>query len=293
MEQWQIDLRSVRDAFQHASSPSPDLWYGIFRVFGDIPEEGVHPVEIVMAREPLTRKRAYELGPARRHDGGVGHGFLFGDYQALEQFKSLGNTAYIAVSGSPRKDITDSLPPPKSPRQRFPRWLDVLSIVAGQRLSPLVSIRESTIDESLDDWTAKDATRGFVHVNSAFLEQNVFTASVAALGVLIGTAPAYADTTPVTAATPTPDKQGAGKNEKGRNPVSAKAIESLLGAEAQRIMTIAAQTDIPLEEKMRAICRIDQRFRGYNSSKWAELLGVTPNRIRQLPFWTQELRKGE
>jgi hypothetical protein len=71
------------------------------------------------------------------------------------------------------------------------------------------------------------------------------------------------------------------KRRQGRNPVSAAAVEVMLGKEFQMILTIARQDNLNLVEKMRAICRIDRRFRGFDSPQWAALLGVSPGRVRQ------------
>jgi hypothetical protein len=178
-------LRSVRDNFQQVASSAPDLWYGMFCIYGDIPEEGVAPIDLVSTREPLAVKPCYQVGAVRRPDGARAEGFLFGNRRALEQFRSLGNAAYLALLDSPRKDIADSLPPPHSPRERFPRWLDVLCLLAGLRPSPLLSTRESIISVSLGDWTTEEESSGFAHVNSVFLEQNVFVASAAAIDLIL------------------------------------------------------------------------------------------------------------
>jgi hypothetical protein len=66
--------------------------------------------------------------------------------------------------------------------------------------------------------------------------------------------------------------------------VSARAIESLLGAESQMVLDVVKSAD-SADNKMRAICGIDRRFLAWNSVKWAELLGITDAAIRKTPFW--------
>lgn len=72
--------------------------------------------------------------------------------------------------------------------------------------------------------------------------------------------------------------------DKSEPVIKGSAVEVLLGADSREILDIA-RSKKSADDKMREICRIDQRFLGYTSPGWAELLGVSDAAIRKTRFW--------
>lgn len=64
-------------------------------------------------------------------------------------------------------------------------------------------------------------------------------------------------------------------------------VEAALGPEAEKILIIARDEALSLEDKMKAIGRMDSAWKGKLSPAWGDLLGVTPNRVRQLVTWKE------
>jgi hypothetical protein len=71
---------------------------------------------------------------------------------------------------------------------------------------------------------------------------------------------------------------------------SLRIIQVLGDENSGRILTILHQADLSSEEKMRAIVRLDARFRGKTSDEWGVLLGITGSRVREFACW-KELRQ--
>ena len=71
--------------------------------------------------------------------------------------------------------------------------------------------------------------------------------------------------------------------------VSAEEVGRLLhligDGDGIRILTIARNESRTAEQRMMDLVRMDQRFDGYNSTQWAELLAVRPPAVRQTEFW--------
>jgi hypothetical protein len=78
---------------------------------------------------------------------------------------------------------------------------------------------------------------------------------------------------------------------KGKRPIPAAVIESLLGDESRRVMQIAESEDHDTEKKLRLICAIDRRHLGWTSEQFGQLLGVRSAAIRKTRFWTVERRR--
>ena len=85
-------------------------------------------------------------------------------------------------------------------------------------------------------------------------------------------------------------QEAAKKSESIESRSSAVAVEALMGTESREVLNIA-NSDKPVDTKMRDICGVDLRFLGYNSERWSELVGVTSAAIRQTYFWKVDRRK--
>jgi hypothetical protein len=72
--------------------------------------------------------------------------------------------------------------------------------------------------------------------------------------------------------------------------LSASAVEALLTDSAPVVLKIV-QSDRSADDKMRAIAAIDQRFFGWKSPQWAELLRVSDNAVRRTRFWTVDRKR--
>lgn len=77
---------------------------------------------------------------------------------------------------------------------------------------------------------------------------------------------------------------------KPTRPVSASAVEVLLGDENRQVLAIA-QSNQSAGDKMEAIYNLDRRFLAWDSPQWAELLNVSAAAIRKTTFWTDGRRK--
>jgi hypothetical protein len=66
------------------------------------------------------------------------------------------------------------------------------------------------------------------------------------------------------------------------------------GDAATRIMQLARDEKLSVEERMRAIARLDSRFKGYSSPHWALLLGVSDSAVRSKKnkFWAELRQRG-
>jgi len=65
-------------------------------------------------------------------------------------------------------------------------------------------------------------------------------------------------------------------------------VDESVGAELWKIL---GNDSLSSDEKMRQMCGLDPRFAGFKSPKWAEMLGVTANAIRQTETW-KNLQRG-
>ena len=79
-------------------------------------------------------------------------------------------------------------------------------------------------------------------------------------------------------------------------------VEALLEPEGEEILR-TARSQKTVDDKMRSICGVDQRYLEWNSHRWSELLGVSDAAIRKSAFWkfdrkrameaSRSLRKGD
>ena len=68
----------------------------------------------------------------------------------------------------------------------------------------------------------------------------------------------------------------------------AVRLEQVVDDIGTRVVTIASGANLTLDQKMRAIARLDTRFYGYTSPRWSNLLGLTASAIRQTDFWQKD-----
>lgn len=80
-----------------------------------------------------------------------------------------------------------------------------------------------------------------------------------------------------------------GENSEPPGP-TANAVEALLGDDTQAILKVAGSNE-SADTRMRQICGIDRQFLGYNSGRWAELLGVKGAAIRKTAFWKHDRKR--
>jgi hypothetical protein len=60
-----------------------------------------------------------------------------------------------------------------------------------------------------------------------------------------------------------------------------------------KVLSIARDQAKPANDRLVALVNLDRRFDGYNSTQWGELLGVTPEAIRQTEFWKTRKKRRE
>src|SRR5262249_26376503 len=77
----------------------------------------------------------------------------------------------------------------------------------------------------------------------------------------------------------------------GENPLEAE-IERLSLASGDsktgKIMIIADRADLTLDQKMREIGKLDQRWKSKGSPEWAALCKVSASAVRQTDAWNDE-----
>lgn len=61
----------------------------------------------------------------------------------------------------------------------------------------------------------------------------------------------------------------------------------MLGAESQEVLKIARSSKTA-DDRMRDISRIDQRFFGWKSPQWSNLIKVSAAAIRKTKFWKED-----
>jgi hypothetical protein len=82
---------------------------------------------------------------------------------------------------------------------------------------------------------------------------------------------------------------------------SAKPVDETLGrllylvgdGDAIKILSVAREQDRSANDRMYAIIKMDQRYEGFDSTKWGELLAVTPDAVRQTDFWKTRKQRRE
>lgn len=77
-------------------------------------------------------------------------------------------------------------------------------------------------------------------------------------------------------------KQAAKNGKRRGNPV-----EIMLGEEGGEILRIVCSGE-SANEKMKKIYKVDRRFLGYSSEKWADLLHISAAAVRKTHFWKYE-----
>jgi len=79
--------------------------------------------------------------------------------------------------------------------------------------------------------------------------------------------------------------------------VSASEVARLLhligDGDGIKVLTIARNESRTAEQRMIELVRMDQRYDGYNSVQWGELLAVDPAAVRQTEFWKQRKHRKE
>lgn len=77
-----------------------------------------------------------------------------------------------------------------------------------------------------------------------------------------------------------------------RKPSRAAQVRRLKYSRAENVLDKADKTVLAIcnssrsaNEKMERICRVDRRFLGWTSKRWAPLLGTTDSAVRQTEFW--------
>lgn len=90
--------------------------------------------------------------------------------------------------------------------------------------------------------------------------------------------------------------EGHTKGDERRGQANIEAVERLLhlagDGQAVQIMSVAKDDGRSANDRMYAIAQIDQRFEGFDSTKWGDLLDVKPGAVRQTEFWkTRKARR--
>jgi hypothetical protein len=105
---------------------------------------------------------------------------------------------------------------------------------------------------------------------------------------LVGDAKAAVDELRMWAVKKTAAASKAGDNQQVASAAEVENMLNLVGDEvAVKILTVARRADLTVDERARAILRLDQRYEGYKSPKWADLLKVSEQAIRDAPFWKE------
>jgi hypothetical protein len=87
----------------------------------------------------------------------------------------------------------------------------------------------------------------------------------------------------------------AGQLEAGESPADARTdlehiVNAISGDTGSAIITIANDAKLSTEQKMARIYAVDRGAVGWSSDRWADVLGVTPGRIRQTEWWKDRKR---
>jgi hypothetical protein len=77
----------------------------------------------------------------------------------------------------------------------------------------------------------------------------------------------------------------------GAQPDWKALLEAVADENAVTIMNVAQDQTISADDKMRRIYAIDNRAIGWNSTKWARLLRITPQAVRQCEWWRTERKQ--
>lgn len=70
--------------------------------------------------------------------------------------------------------------------------------------------------------------------------------------------------------------------------IMRKVLLALGDKNAGKIMTIAQAVDLTVDQKQRAIAKLDRTVSAWKSTKWAELFGTSSQACRDTPWWNEE-----
>jgi len=198
---WQDALKYLHAQFQGVPLPQRDLWHGRLLEEGyPLADAGLEPApidswSIIQAHERLARKPRIAVDTSLVGCQQFERGRYFGDAKLLEGFRSLASMAFTALQGGPFEGLVNQVRRADSPRDCSPCWVDVLYLLAERKGSPLLHAPRRTAScMGGDDPTNPEM---FTVVGYTFLFQDLFTASAAAIDLLLTTkTPSAADQDP-------------------------------------------------------------------------------------------------
>jgi hypothetical protein len=206
MPTWQNELRFVREQIRSTSLDRRDLWHGriISAEYGSEDEprdttEGRNPWILIAAHEPLAGKPVAGIDRCVVGLQSVERGRYFGDRSALSPFRHLVSIAFRALlKGGPHQARAKAISPPRHPSDLSPRWLDLLHDLAEncpsaklrapirqvQMFGPMKLPEKWPEGVEEIDYAQIAGDEDVSSVAFCFLEQDVFTATCAAINLL-------------------------------------------------------------------------------------------------------------
>jgi hypothetical protein len=188
MRTWRENLGFLRAQFEQQPPSQRDLWHGnLLEEWRPLEDSGLElapldPWRAIEAFEPLAQKPRVATDIALVKGSPFERGRYFGDRKLVTVFRSLASAAYQAILGGPFADLTGQVLRADSPRDHSPCWVDVLYLLADRGDSPL--LRAPRRENSVMGGDAQNPDT-FIGVTYAFLFTDLFTASMAAIDLLL------------------------------------------------------------------------------------------------------------
>jgi hypothetical protein len=181
---WQDDLRIVSASLQVVTTPARDLWHGrLLSADGLVDEEDAW--QWVAVHESLARK------PIVAADRSVPHlwlGRFFGNPDGLSCFRGLADAAFRCLLQGGQLTVKNPESMPRRCHSSY--WMNILYDIAesADDQNPVLLARTRSLHSPTQPWTG-DGEMQSRNVKFTFLERDVFTCSVAAIGMLLNEVP--------------------------------------------------------------------------------------------------------
>jgi hypothetical protein len=170
---WQENLLLISNAMQVITTPARNLWHGRICFSSGLSGEDA-TWRYIAEHEPLARKPVVATD---RSAPDLGLGRFFGDPSGFTLFKQLADAAFrCLIEGG-----LDTLKYPDDIRRHdlWVYWIDFIYKLAARTNNPAFLARPRHI-HSVGEWVGKTA-KGAYTVEFAFIERDLFSASVAAI----------------------------------------------------------------------------------------------------------------